>query len=124
MPPGKTPFGAASPFLASSAQSTVRLDTSHLKGATDQTFEQLINNLNQNETANLTAALATILPESARDSIQVKIIDKQEAQREWAVFRENRDGMVHTFGCSRVASLQNLRQLQHECNNISKIHAK
>ena len=58
-----------------SPKSTVVANQSILKGLPDQTFEQLINNLNHNETGNLTQALANYLPESARESIQVKIID-------------------------------------------------
>jgi hypothetical protein len=61
----------------------VKADQSFQKICTNQTFEVLINNLNHNETHNLTQALADFLPESARDSIQVKIIDKVEAQKEW-----------------------------------------
>jgi hypothetical protein len=84
----------------------VRGDVSHAKWpVADQTFEQLINNLTQNETANLTAALAAVLPESARNSIQVKIVGKNESQREWELYRANREGMVHTFGCSQAQGL-------------------
>ena len=52
-----------------SQKSTVVVNQSLLKGLLDQTFEQLINNLNHNETANLTQALANYMPESVRDSI-------------------------------------------------------
>jgi hypothetical protein len=112
--PSKSP-GQSGPntvhMRTESRPSTVRLDTSHMKTPTDQTFEQLINGLNHNETANLTAALATILPESARDSIQVQIIDKGEAQREWEMFHGNREGMVQTFGCCPSTGISKLRRL-------------
>ena len=64
-----------------SALSTLNADQSlAAKGCSNQTFEQLINNLNHNETGNLSNALAQLLPEEAHDSIQIKIIDKSEAE--------------------------------------------
>ena len=49
----------------------------------DQVFSEFNDNsynLNHNETGNLSNALAQFLPEEARDSIEIKIIDKSEAE--------------------------------------------
>lgn len=107
-----------------SAQSTLQIDQSLTKGCSNQTFEQLINNLNQDETANLSIALANYLPEEARDSIQVKIIDRSEAERDWANYREFREGFIHTFGDNMEPSTCRINRLSSHCLNLSKIFRK